>query len=217
MIYLCSGANEANTKGKNWFLHTANLSLKNLFINKTLAQLTKQIKCPKPPAEFSPVHRKVLMEYCRKFCRKAHANKQADTSKNILSLPTLIHIHTHVSWENRQTKTFKGEIQHQKMGIKSGSFYYFMLLLQFADCLSNGWRGGGGWKRGVQLQYFPPRPKKPEEMKFGANTHVHRVCWKSVEKSKLHLSRSENGNGQKVCNRQSWHIYVYVYSDGHKR
>lgn len=162
MIYLCSGANEANTKGKNWFLHTANLSLKNLFINKTLAQLTKQIKCPKPPAEFSLVRWKVLMEYCRKFCRKAHANKQADTSKNILSLPTLIHIHihihTHVSWENRQTKTFKGEIQHQKMGIKSGSFYYFMLLLQFADCLSNGWRGG--MKKGRATAVFSATPQK---------------------------------------------------------
>jgi len=103
-----------------------------------------------PTQKISPGVRKVLMEYCRKFCRKAHANKkQTQKQKHP--------IHTH-SFELRKIgkqKLSKRKYNTKKWELNFCSFYYFMLLLQFADCLSNERMG----KKSGELQYFLPRPK----------------------------------------------------------
>jgi len=81
-----------------------------------------------PTQKISPGVRKVLMEYCRKFCRKAHANKKQTQKQKHPTTHTLVWIE-----KNRQTKTFKEEIQHQKMGIK------FLFLLLFYAAVAVCW------------------------------------------------------------------------------
>jgi len=124
MIYLCSRAKTQRVKID--FCIRPNLLLKNLFINKTLAQLTKQTKCTPPlhPKKFPRGSRKVLMEYCRKFCRKAHANKKQTQAKTSYTAQT----HSFELRKIGKQKLSKRKYNTQKMGIK----FLFLLLFYAA-------------------------------------------------------------------------------------
>jgi len=142
-----------NTKGKNWFLHSAKFIAKKFIYQQNFGATDKanKVHSYSPTQKISPGVRKVLMEYCRKFCRKAHANKkQTQKQKHP------IHKHTRLNWEKSANKNFqRGNTTPKKWELNFCSFYYFMLLLQFADCLSNERMG----KKSGELQYFLPRPK----------------------------------------------------------
>jgi len=129
MIYLCSRAKTQRVKID--FCIRPNLLLKNLFINKTLAQLTKQTKCTPPtqPKNF-PGGPKSINGILPKILQKSACKQKTDTSKNILYC-TKTHTHSFELRKIGKQKLSKRKYNTQKMGIK------FLFLLLFYENILN--------------------------------------------------------------------------------